>query len=325
MPSDRRRPPTTKPPARDASAELKMQRDSFVSTFFKKGAEFTEELLRENERLRKRALELETENASLRTQLASDEAIRDLLKKIDQLERDKATLLSTVREQEAISNRFGARYAEMEEELSNLAHLYVASYQLHSTLRLREVLRHLRELLAQLVGARSHVFYLCDRDEGEHVPIASDGLPRERLARLAVHVPTALGAPKDPSAPSDVGSGLVERAFLTGVPFVHEGNLNALPPGMPAACVPLRIDDKVVGVLVVFDLLEQKPEFLPVDFALFKMLGAHAATALMGALLLADADGELPGLESLERLPAPEPTPAPRAAFVAERASTSKE
>jgi hypothetical protein len=294
-----------------------------VQTFFKKGAEFTEELLRENERLNKRVVELETENAAMRTQLASDEAIRDLLKKIGDLERDKAYLLSTVREQEAVSNRFGARYAEMEEELSNLAHLYVASYQLHSTLRLREVLRHLRELLAQLVGARSHAFYLCDRQAGELVPITSDGVPSERLARLAVHVATELGASKTVTGPSDPAGGLVERAFLTGVPFVHEGNLSALPAGMPAACVPLRIDDDVVGVLVVHSLLEQKAEFLPVDFALFKMLGAHAATALMGALLLADADGRLPGLQSIERLPRAEPPP--RAAYRREGASTSKD
>lgn len=321
-----RRPsdPPLSPP--EESPELKIQRDSFVHTFFKKGAEFTEELLRENERLRKRSLELESENASLRTQLASDEAIRDLLRKIEHLERDKEYLLSTVQEQEAISNRFGARYAEMEQELSNLAHLYVASYQLHSTLRLREVLKHLRELLAQLVGARSHAFYLCDRAAGELVPITSEGVPNERLARLPVHVATELGAPKNvQGGPPDAGTGLIERAFLTGVPFVHEGSLAALPADMPAACVPLRIDDDVVGVLVVHALLEQKSEFLPVDFALFKMLGAHAATALMGALLLADADGKLPGLSSLERVPRHEPTPAPRASRTHDRVSTTKE
>ena len=42
-----------RPSPADASADLKEQRDTFVHTFFKKGAEFTEELVRENDRLRK--------------------------------------------------------------------------------------------------------------------------------------------------------------------------------------------------------------------------------------------------------------------------------
>src|SRR5689334_20445927 len=85
----RRASPT---PAIDAAAERKMQRDTFVHTFFKKGAEFTDELLRENDRLRKQQIELDADNTRLRSQLASDEAIRDLLRKIDQLEREKQNL-----------------------------------------------------------------------------------------------------------------------------------------------------------------------------------------------------------------------------------------
>jgi len=54
-------------PPVDLAAELKLKRDSFVHTFFKKGAEFTEELLGENERLRKAMGELEQQNAVLRT------------------------------------------------------------------------------------------------------------------------------------------------------------------------------------------------------------------------------------------------------------------
>src|SRR5579862_5513010 len=91
-----------RPPV-DLAAQLKVQRDSFVHTFFKKGAEFTEELLHENERLRKAQADVESENAALRTQLASDEAIRDLLRKIEDLEREKSLLLSNMREAEAVS------------------------------------------------------------------------------------------------------------------------------------------------------------------------------------------------------------------------------
>src|ERR1700677_874834 len=97
-----------RPPV-DLAAQLKLQRDSFVSTFFKKGAEFTEELVVENDRLRGALGDLERDNAALRTQLASDEAIRDLLRKIDDLEREKQALLSHVHEAEAHSTQFSSR------------------------------------------------------------------------------------------------------------------------------------------------------------------------------------------------------------------------
>src|SRR5450432_2698965 len=158
-PSSRSLAPSSRP-----LAPTKNKEDvrTFVHTFFKKGAEFTEELLRENDKLRRDSRILEIDNASLRTQLASDEAIRDLLKKIDRLEREKVALLSHITEAEAVSTRVTTRYSEMEEELSTLANLYVAGYQLHSTLHLPRVIKHIQELLQQLVGARTHAIYMSD-------------------------------------------------------------------------------------------------------------------------------------------------------------------
>src|SRR5277367_4992194 len=138
-------------PVQVVAAELKGKRDAFLQTFFRRGAELTDELVSENRRLRDQIGDLEGENAALKTQLASDEAIRDLLKKIDELEREKARLLSTVNRQEEISNRF----AEIEAELESFANLYVASFQLHSSLGVRAVVRNVKELLGQLVGVRS--------------------------------------------------------------------------------------------------------------------------------------------------------------------------
>src|SRR5689334_25260809 len=73
--------------------DLKRERDAFIQQFFRKGAQLTEELLKENERLRDKVAELEGENGKLVAHLASDTAIRDLLRKIDQLESEKQDLL----------------------------------------------------------------------------------------------------------------------------------------------------------------------------------------------------------------------------------------
>jgi hypothetical protein len=278
-----------RPPA-DLAAQLKVQRDSFVHTFFKKGAEFTEELLHENERLRKAQADLETENAALRTHLASDEAIRDLLRKIDDLEREKSLLLSNMHEAEAVSKRFVNRHAQIEEDLLNLANLHVASYHLHSTLRLPLVVRHLKELLAQLVGARAFAIYVADEAKNELVAIASEGLDPAKLANVRV----------GSAEVANSAAGTIERVFLTGLAQVVEGPLPE-EPGL-IACLSMRVDNRAVGVIVIHSLFPQKEQFVAVDHELFKMLGQHAASALVGAQLYAASDGRLPGIDALRTL-----------------------
>ena len=95
---------------------------------------------------------------------------------------------------------------------------------------------------------------------------------------------------------------MIELAFLTGKPHIVEGPLAACNMTSPAAVVPMQFDDQIVGVIVVFTVYPQKQHFVPVDFELFKMLSAHAATALAGALLFFSADGKLPGLEPFAQI-----------------------
>ena len=54
--------------------ELKKERDDFIKQFFAKGAEFTEELVREREAAQRRLSALEEENARLRAQIVPLEA-----------------------------------------------------------------------------------------------------------------------------------------------------------------------------------------------------------------------------------------------------------
>jgi hypothetical protein len=274
-----------RPPAERARME------TFVQQFFHRGAQLTEELLEENDHLRRAHLQLEAENASLRTQIASDHAMRDLLRKIHQLEQEKSELLSSVHEAEMQSTRFGARFHEMEEELSKLANVYVASYQLHSTLDLKLVVKHLKELLQQLVGAERYAVYMADPARKQLMLVASEGeVPHKRITL----------AGDDTSA--------AERVFLTGKAQINEGPLERASDRAPAAVLPLHFDDRVVGVIVIHTVFPQKPSFGPVDFELFKMLGAHAASALAGALLFAAAGAKLPDatkLSSTRQTPLP--------------------
>src|SRR5215471_13382676 len=181
-------------PGPSVGSQLKEKRDAFLHTFFKRGAELTDELVQENRRLHEHAAKIEEENASLRTQLASDRAIRDLLYKIDQLEREKARLLSTVHQQEELTSRVTNRFQEIESELESFANLYVASFQLHASLKARNVVRNVKELLVQLVGARSVAIYFVDHDRRRLAPLTSEGVDLATLPVITVHDGSATGA-----------------------------------------------------------------------------------------------------------------------------------
>ncbi|MEO5729416.1 MAG: hypothetical protein ABI134_19490, partial [Byssovorax sp.] len=177
------RPPT---PSDRPPDDLKKERDAFIQQFFRKGAQFTEELLKENERLRDRMLEIEAENRKLRAHLASDEAIRDLLHKIEELESEKMDLVHRSARAEAVQDNFSAQYTEVENELAHFANLYVATSQLHTALSVRGVLRALKELLAQLLGAAAFAVYFLSDDGAELVALTSEGVESSDVARLAV-------------------------------------------------------------------------------------------------------------------------------------------
>jgi hypothetical protein len=272
------------PPESPVTGELREKRDAFLHTFFKRGAELTEELVGENRRLKEQLAAFEEENAALKTQLASDKAIRDLLRKIDELEREKARLLSAVRSQAEIGHRF----AEVESELESFANLYVASFQLHLSLRPRTAVRHVRELLVQLVGVRTLAIYLADDSKNGLAPVAAEGIDVATLPAILL----------GDGPQSDPVHAIVERTYLTGVSHIAEGE----PTAPPAACVPLQMEDRTVGAIVVYALLEHKKGFVTVDRELFKLLGAHAGSAIVSAYLWGQAGGRLPSPDALREL-----------------------
>lgn len=162
-----------KSPEPQEKLHLNYNREEFVDTFFKKGAEFAAELLDELQALRKENKQLINKNANLIIQLASDDAIRDLLVKIDELEREKSKLEGHANNAVKITEDYADRYSEVEKELDTMANLYVALYQLHSTLVPNEVLGVIEQLLAQFVGAGNFVIYLKRNIDGDDylVPI----------------------------------------------------------------------------------------------------------------------------------------------------------
>jgi hypothetical protein len=153
--------------------------------------------------------------------------------------------------------------------------LYIASYQLHSTLSFREVVQVISEIVINLVGASHFRMMILD-------------LPTDTL-----HAVAAEGVPLEGLKPIRVGEGPIGAVAKNRTRQVSDGKGD-----VPLAVIPLATVDALIGVIVIDELLVQKNGFTPVDHELFNLLGVHAATALLSGLLR-DQVGDVGRAETL--------------------------
>jgi nitrate/nitrite-specific signal transduction histidine kinase len=247
---------------------------------FLKAKEFTEELMRENERLRFKVATLESAPGAPAPAGAADERVRELTGRIRELEGRLAELEARYRKVEEENKEFADRYIEIEEQNNNLANLYVASYQLHSTLDYREVLRIVQEIVINLIGA-----------EAFHILMVS-----EKTGQLEVESSEGQSAPVASIA---VGEGVIGKAAKTGENHFAStvAHREPTPFDQPLAVIPLKIKDSVIGVISINKLLVQKTQFTTMDYELFTLLAGHAATAIFSAKLYSTSARKLTTLQ----------------------------
>jgi len=248
--------------------------EEFLS-LFKRGAEFTKELLRENERLRARIMDVEeTQESAARNPEDWEKLRRELLLKIDNLEQEYRSVRERLRQVEEENQQFAGRYIEIEEENNNLANLYVASYQLHSTLDLEEVLKIIIEIVINLVGAEVFAVYILDENTGELGVAASEGVPMSDFPRCKL------------------GTGAIGKALQSTEPTCWQTDRSE-DLEQPIVCIPLSLQSSPIGAITIYSLLQQKDGFTALDHELFSVLGGHAATALFAARLYSQSERKL--------------------------------
>jgi nitrate/nitrite-specific signal transduction histidine kinase len=232
-------------------------------SIFTKAKDFTEELLKENERLRFRIAQLESAPAPAATGDTGSMAQR-----IKELEAKLQDVEARFKRVEAENKEFADRYLEIEEQNNNLANLYVASYQLHSTLDYKEVIRIVQEIVINLIGA-----------EAFHILILND-----KTGQLEVERSEGQDAPP---GPIPLGQGKIGGAAASGENYFADqvATKVATPFDEPLAVIPLKIKETVIGVIAINKLLVQKTAFTPMDYELFTLLAGHAATAIFSSKL----------------------------------------
>ena len=245
---------------------------------FNKGKEFTEELLRENQRLRFRLAKMEAEGQSR-------EEVDRLRGEVTQLTDENRRLAQRFREVEEENKDFAHRYIEIEEQNNNLANLYVASYQLHSTLDFREVIQIVQEIVINLVGAEAFAILLLDEKTNELKTIACEGQDvQPGLETISIRL----------------GEGVMGQVAKTGESYYVNQDIegSAITLDKPLAAVPLKIKEHVIGLIVIYKLLQQKDSFSAVDYELFSLLAAHAATAIFSSKLYSQSERKLNTIQS---------------------------
>ncbi|MEM1204832.1 MAG: GAF domain-containing protein [Acidobacteriota bacterium] len=201
---------------------------------------------------------------------ASTDRIRDLEGRLDARDRDREELTS--------------RLVEAEHQLGRLMNLYVATFQLHATLDPSEVQATIAEIAVDLLGAER--FALLLREEGS----------------TECEVALARGLENDTSGMYSGekyhgGDPLIDAALEDGVLRMGPDEFSEV-----IAAVPLRVQDAIVGVLVVLKLFDHKSILRAEDRDLLDLLAAHAASALFAARVYSNTDRKLRTLESLVQL-----------------------
>ena len=257
-----------------------LERGEEFLEMFRKGQEFTQDLLKENERLRFQVVHLE-EAVKMKLEAPPNgqqsPLTQDMAQRLAQYEARFDELESKLSEVEAENVDFAQRYIDVEEQNNNLANLYVASYQLHSTLDYDEVLQIILEIIINLIGGEIFAIYLLDEKTKTLNPEASEGVSISEIPQVPL------------------GEGVIGMTVQANESYFNDKPSEDLKElfADPLVCIPLTIKDDVIGTIVLFSLLQQKVTFAPVDFELFTLLAGHAATAIFSSRLFTESKRKL--------------------------------
>jgi hypothetical protein len=196
---------------------------------------------------------------------AAREDLSDLDKRSERWRAEQQSVLSLLEDVDTESRRFEEQFADVERQNSNLATLYAAGHALHSSLDRAAVLGAIQEIVINLIG--SEQFAIVAADE-QLTPHALFGVQSERLAGLSPR------------------SGLIGRAHAEGRPLSLLRSMPSDSTGV-RVCIPLVLNEKVEGFVLIFEFLPQKDDISPLDYELFSLVGSQAATALCAADLFA--------------------------------------
>ena len=261
--------------------DLKSKKPNLFLHAMSEARELTDDLMKENARLKEAIQAASEKEARLQGEidgLATPDDMRKLVQTRKSLQRQIERIEDRQGRVSGENDEFNRRYYEVEELNNRLANLYIASLRLHASLQHDVVLRTAVEIVVNLVGAHDFAIYLADHASNTLRMIASEGVLGGPITAISLE------------------SGRIGDSARTHTIYINEqGKGN---PDDPLACIPLSIDNQLVGMIVIFSLLAQKQgHFDRADMEMFELLAAHAAAAIAAASLYARAESRLKTVE----------------------------
>ena len=274
--------------------------DGFFAKFFEEGREHIEDLLKQNEQLKKQVAllrhELSQKPGSESAEEVDDESqLASVCQERDRLKQELDDFRKRLQGLEKENTEFAEKYLQVEKESSNLASLYVASYQLHSSLDYDVVLQRINEILINLIGAERFAIYLYDPKTNAFTLVSGEGVEERKGSKIPL------------------ADNFLSRIARSGELYLAQDVSSAGDDDRPIAALPLVAQDELLGLLVIYKLLIQKDSFEPIDHELFDLLAGHAAIAVRAAQMHARSERKAATLEGflqmLKEASAPENTP----------------
>ena len=238
-----------------------------LSDFFVKTQDLVEDIVRENAQLRACLRAFESLGGSPR-----EADIQARLRKSEEermsLDREFAQVKDDLTEARTQVTESNQRFSDLSEQVNLLTNLHVAASQLHASLDHAEVLRSIQEIAVNLVGAEAFHLFIVDEKTGRAELVLSEGQEGKTKS---------IGR----------GEGIIGACLESGLPhFATDARVaEATPFESPLAVIPFDLSGVVVGLLSIHKLFQQKTAFTELDFELFRLLGAQAATAVYASRL----------------------------------------
>ena len=179
-----------------------------------------------------------------------------------------------------------SQLVEAENLAGKLMSLYVATYQLHVSLDPVEVQNAIAEIAKDLLGASSFALLIKDDVEGGCEIAFAHGMGAESRFQGSHYAG---------------GDAMVDATLEDGVLRMESDRGNDRATEALAA-VPLRVEEAIVGALVIREVLAHKSTPLSEDRDILDLLAAHAASALFAARVYSKTDRKLRTLQSLVNL-----------------------
>lgn len=253
---------------------------------------YTLELHRENQRLREL---LATQDVKKLDQKKTPDRVQELSEGLDtlsaqvallELERDRLNhqfeevsaelvrvsgenekLIAEIRNIEVENGKLAEQSLYLEEQISNLANLYVSSYQIHGSLRREEILTALSETIINLIGSERFGIYEATADPKTFSLISSFGLDTQLHSEIKIE---STKLEEHLSSGTQFLAGMESEKFDFGNGFIE--NL--------VVFLPLLYEGVIKGIIVIYNLLPQKNNVEEIDLELFDLLSTHAPIAL---------------------------------------------